>query len=252
MSKQLAVITPGLPAAVAKAIRFRMRDVFDADGEYEARVIDRAIVTGDHDETTLRTALAAVDAACQPGGEGRATMALTLLRSRTAHRSTSGGEPHVIGKAYADLLADYPADVIDQACQNWASISKWWPAWYDLKRECDLLCVRRLAEHRALTEAIAVLGKPKPPPAAAIAQREETPEERLTALIAICRKRGRDESAAKAEISLARLQSRDPEPWALAVKPKPVPSEPSAWAGNARLLELAREARAKLLEGDRQ
>jgi hypothetical protein len=146
------------------------------------------------------------------------------------------------------MLQDYPADVIDQACANWAIGSKWWPTWFDLKRECDLLCMRRLAEAKALAEAIDALGKPKP---VTIAHREETPEERLIALIAICRKHGRDESAAKAEIALAKLQDRDPEPWALAVKPKPVPSQPSTWAGNDRLLELAREARAKLLEGDR-
>ena len=249
MSNQLAVITPGLPAVVAKAIRFRMRDAFDADGEYEARVIDRAVITGDHDEATLRAALAAVDAACQPGGERCATLALTLLRSRTAYRSTSGGEPHVIGKAYADLLADYPADVIDQACRHWAGISKWWPAWFDLKTVCDRLCARRLAEHKALTEAITNLRKPRPKPLV-IQQHRETPEERLTSLIAICRKHGRLESAAKAELSLAKLQSREPEAWALAVKPKPRTPAPETWAGNARLLEAAREARAKVLEGD--
>jgi hypothetical protein len=249
MSNQLAVITPGLPAVVAKAIRFRMRDVFDADGEYEARVIDRAIVTGDHDEATLRAALAAVDAACQPGGERCATLALTLLRSRTAHRSTSGGEPHVIGKAYAELLAEYPADVIDQACRGWAGISKWWPTWFDLKTVCDRLCARRLAEHKALTEAIANLGKPRPKPLV-IEQHRETPEDRLTSLIAISRKHNRMESAAKAEVSLAKLQGRDPEPWAQDENPKPRTPTPAAWAGNASLLEAARKARAKLLEGD--
>jgi hypothetical protein len=247
-SKYLAVVTPGLPAVVAKAVRFRMRDRFDADGEYEARVIDHAVVVGDLQEDALRAAIAVVDAACQPGGEACATKALTLLRARTAYRSTSGGDPHIIGKAYADLLADYPADVIEQACRNWVGISKWWPAWFDLKRECDLLCMRRLAEHKALTEALADLGKPKP---VRIKQRDETPEERLIGMIATCRKHGRHEAAAKAEITLAKLQGRDPQPWALDMKPKPQKLPPMAWAGNDRLLELAREARAKLLEGDR-
>lgn len=156
----------------------------------------------------------------------------------------------MLGKAYSDLLAEYPADVIEEACERWANSSRWWPTWFVLKAVCDRLSMRHIAEHGALTEAVANIGKPKTAPVAAIAQRQETPEERLTAMIETCRKHNREETAAKAEIALAKLQRRDPESWALAVKPKLAKLPPMTWAGNDRLLELAREAREKLLKGD--
>lgn len=51
---------------------------------------------------------------------------------------------------YAKKLQDYPADVVRRVLTTQPNISKWWPAWSELKERLDLLSFRR----RRLLEAL--------------------------------------------------------------------------------------------------
>ena len=163
--QQLAIVTPGLPAAIVRSIRFTTRMVCGADGQLEGVMVQGATLIGEHDERAIRAALAVVTATCQPGGFEHATVAPVRApprarrrgarsprsgRAMTASRPESEAEQHLTGKAYAEEMARYPADIIDEVCQRCADVSRWWPAWADLKRECDRLASTRRAEHRAL------------------------------------------------------------------------------------------------------
>ena len=51
---------------------------------------------------------------------------------------------------YQRKLADYPADVVRRVLSTQANISKFWPAWSELKERLDLFTARRLRLRDAL------------------------------------------------------------------------------------------------------
>ena len=63
--------------------------------------------------------------------------------------------------AYAEYLAEYPADVVIDALRWWARVEKWWPAWSELKELLDRRVIRRKALRKAL---LAESRKPYPGP----------------------------------------------------------------------------------------
>jgi hypothetical protein len=238
MSGQLAIITPGLPAAIERSIRFTTRMVCGPDGQLEGVMVQSATLIGEHDECAIREALAVVTAACQPGGFAHATVALTKLRAMTASRPENEAEQHLTGKAYAEEMARYPADIIDEACQRCADVSRWWPAWADLKRECDRLASVRRAEHQALKAALSAPAEQPPQP-----EEEPTREQRLRDVIRIWTDRGQLGRAAGAELVLAKLEGREPGSWALNQA-----RAASAAPMNLELAVRAQERRQRILE----
>lgn len=213
MSGYLAVITPGLPATISQAIRFTMRPVYGADGQFDGSVVDTATLAGQHDEALLRSSIAALERASRPGGFELATVQLAKLRAKTATRSADGGDQHLIGQAYAEELAEFPSDVIVEACRRWADGNRWWPAWADLKRECDRLSAKRLAEHRALKEALDRIIT-KPVPALSSPAPLPTQRERLRTSVLMRRQAGDPRKAAVYEQQLAAIEKRPVEQWA--------------------------------------
>ncbi|KKM12092.1 hypothetical protein LCGC14_1720340, partial [marine sediment metagenome] len=51
---------------------------------------------------------------------------------------------------YAEELAEYPLDVVRDACRTWARREKWFPAWADLRA----LCEERVMKRRDLLMAL--------------------------------------------------------------------------------------------------
>lgn len=229
MSGYLTIITPGLPAPIAAALKIRTRVAYDEDGQFDAVVVDSARIVGSPPEGLLREALRQIEISSRPGGRECATRAITMLRAKTMFRASVGADPHAIGKAYVDALAIYPADVIERACREWADGSKWWPTWAELKRECDRLSARRRAEHRAIKAALE-----RPPQPAPSASPLPSREERLATVEAVNRRLGQETKKSPGVAD---------EPG----QPLPAPKAPAGgrWAGNADLLELARRERMK-------
>jgi hypothetical protein len=213
MSSDLALVTPGLPATIATAIRFTTRPTYGADGQFEGTVVDGATLIGQHPEALMRAALTALESASRPGGFQLATIELSKLRAKTAFRSAEGGDQHLIGQAYAEELAGFPQDVIREACRRLAASSRWWPAWADLKCECDRLVAKRRAEHRALKAALDRL-RVRPAPALAAPTPLPTLEERLRTSVVLRRQAGDDRTAARHELKLAEIEKRAPAQWA--------------------------------------
>ena len=269
MSRYLAIVTPGLPVAVAAAMTFTTKSVYGPDGQFDGVVIDGAQLSGSHDERSIRTAILALEQACRPGGMECATMALSKLRSMTARRTEGEADQHFTGQSYAEAMAHYPRDVIEDACRRWADDSRWWPAWADLKRECDRLAAKRLAEHRALTEALRKVATPVRPQLEA-QKPLPTLQERLRTSVVLRRQAGDDRTAAQFEVKLAKAENRPVAQWAQdaiaaqiaeqrakAEEYRRVAEEPaSAPAGPAtdtdrHLADLAQQRRDQLLGIDR-
>lgn len=152
--------------------------------------------------------------------------------------------------AYADLLAKFPADVVKDACTEWASGNTFFPAWADLQRICDRMCSKRIALRKALSDALQpkaapalYLGKPLP----------ETREQRLKTIRDAYARIGQTHRSARAERELAALEGREPEEWARNLpeaEPQAAPAaappfEPKNDAQTNRLRQLAAEFRAR-------
>lgn len=213
MSGYLTIQTPGLPAEIAGAFRFETTSVYGADGQFDGVMVSGATLTAACSPDVLAVAIAVLEHASRPGGIGLATKAVTRLRAKTAARAGGLADQHVTGQAYAEELAKYPADIIEAACQRWADNSRWWPAWAELKQECDRMAAKRRAEHRALKDALRQLQTPArtalPAPS-----RPETQQERLRTAVVLRRQANDDRTAARFEIQLAKLEKREPEAWA--------------------------------------
>lgn len=72
-----------------------------------------------------------------PCGARFAASKLAELRALTASRARDGEDIAAMASAYTVRLAEYPADVVMAACHAWADRETFWPAWADLKAECD-------------------------------------------------------------------------------------------------------------------
>lgn len=213
MSGYLTLATPGLPAEIAASFRFVTTPVYGADGQFDGVIVSGATFSLACTAETIEMAIAVLERSSRPGGTTLATKALTVLRAKTAARAGGLADQHLTGQAYAEELALYPADIIDQACRRWADNSRWWPAWAELKQECERMAAKRRAEHRALKEALRRMTAPTrtalPAPS-----RPATQQERLRTAVVLRRQANDDRTAARFEIQLAKLEKREPEVWA--------------------------------------
>lgn len=242
MSGYLTITTAGLPATISRALRFSTRSVFGDDGQFDGAVVEAAQLVGQHDEATLRRALEACREQCRPGGHRVAAEALTILERKTVGAKQGEDDQKLRGAAYANDLAQYPADVIRLACQRWADSSRWWPAWADLKRECDRLAAKRIAEHCALEQALARLTAP-PRPQLAAPKPLPTLQDRLRTSVVLRRQAGDTRTAARHEVELARVEKREPEQWARDAIAEQLAEQAAAAAEYRRIADEAAAAR---------
>ncbi|KAF0097836.1 MAG: hypothetical protein FD144_4785 [Rhodospirillaceae bacterium] len=191
----------------------------------------------------LIEAARAVELTLRPGGVAANLRAMKKLRAVARQRDVATDEANFATATYGEQIAQYPTDVVAEVCERWMRTSPFWPALSELIAAIETALAPKRAVLSAIRSAIANPDEVPPAP--------ETLEQRLITLVRVCRKHGREESAAKAEMDLAKLQGRPPELWALAAQSKKASPATATWAGNDRLLDLAAEARNRLLEGHR-
>lgn len=220
-------------------ISFVESSITGSDGQFEGVRVTGCTLARGAGEADIRAALQAINQQCRPCGTDFAIRQLALLRARTKFRADVNGT--VALAAYADWLAQYPADAAAAACEEWARGMVFWPAWADLQRICDRLVSKRLTLRAALQKALepakgeVYLGEPKP----------ETREERLTASINAFLRHGMPARAANAERQFAREQGREPEAWATVDAPPPSaperpPFKPDTSPSGVRCAKLAK------------
>jgi hypothetical protein len=260
MSGYLAIQTAGLPATISTALKYTTRSVYGDDGGFDGAVVDSAMLTGEHDEDTVRRAITICEEQCRPGGHRVAAEELAILECKTVGPKQGEADRALRGAVYGAELAQYPADIIRLACRRWADGSRWWPALAALKCECDRLAAKRKVEHRALLAALQRATTPRRPQLEA-PKVGATPADRSRDLIAHRQGKGDVCGAAIEERWPAQHQRRDVEAWA-----KPIVAEieaeeerrreefaalaeaPSKSApADARLAAAARQARDRLM-----
>ncbi len=265
MSDYRAIQTAGLPATISTVLKYTTRSVYGDDGQFDGAVVDSAVLTGEHDEDAIRRAITICEEQCRPGGHRVAAEELAILERKTVGAKLGEADQTLRGAVYAAELAQYPPDIIRLACRRWADGSRWWPAWADLKRKCDRLAAKRMADHRAVLAALQRATTPRRPQLEA-PKIGANPADRSRDLIAYRRGKGDLRGAAHEERWLAQHRRRDVEAWA-----KPIVAEieaeeerrrqeyaalaepPSKSApADARLADAARLARDRLMGVDRR
>lgn len=236
-----------IPTTLLSLISYETSSILASDGQFEGVKVSGCVIDPKATETDIRAALRAVNEQCRPCGGDFATKQLARLRALTKMRADQDGQLLVF--AYADMLADFPADVVRDACTEWAKGNPFFPAWSDLQRICDRLCSQRIALRKALAAALEpkpaalYLGKPAP----------ETREDRLRAIRDAYARIGNSHKSAKVERELAAAEGREPEEWARDMpddEPRAAPAEappfePKNDAKTQRMRELAAKWRAE-------
>jgi hypothetical protein len=112
----------------------------------------------DRHEPALRTALAALRAALTPAGEGFIREKLAVLATYKGSRAGVPAEWELRRIEYVRLLGHYPADIWQDALDEYTLDSRWFP---DLSELNDLMHPK-LAERRCRVERIEAMLKREP------------------------------------------------------------------------------------------
>jgi hypothetical protein len=83
--------------------------------------------------------------------------AMLKLRALTASRNTGDLDLDLTLEAYAEKLAEYPADAVVQALNEAPDRSTWFPAWHELKVRLDYLTENRRLILNAIDRELAKL-----------------------------------------------------------------------------------------------
>ena len=83
--------------------------------------------------------------------------AMLKLRALTASRNTGDLDLDLTLEAYAEKLAEYPADAVVQALNEAPDRSTWFPAWHELKIRLDYLTENRRLILNAIDRELAKL-----------------------------------------------------------------------------------------------
>jgi hypothetical protein len=107
------------------------------------------------DPQAVERCLGRLERLCAPCGGPFAARKLAELRALTAHRARDGIDVELMAGAYTQRLANYPADIVNAACDAWSNANPFWPTWAELKDECDKRMKGRMQARDALRKVAA-------------------------------------------------------------------------------------------------
>lgn len=141
-----------LPDCVRGALRERVTGSRVDEYGYES-VVDGFELAAPIDEAERTEARIIVAAALQPCSTAVIQQELFRLRKLTAKKGDDPDETAMQAMLYAEMLAEYPEDIVVRVCRDWPKSPKgeFWPAWAELGRPAD----RLLKERRDLADALA-------------------------------------------------------------------------------------------------
>lgn len=89
------------------------------------------------DRADLEDALPIAQAACATGSPTACLTATARLAAVAVTRPTAQTDHKLAMAVYAEKLAQYPADVVAQACEVWMGRSPFWPAVSEILKVCE-------------------------------------------------------------------------------------------------------------------
>jgi hypothetical protein len=119
-------------------MRYRLASVNGNDGQFEANYPTALAVRDDADPAEVDALLDDFESLCATDDGSVAAREITRLRAMTAHgRDGEDANTEITAMVYMEDLSEYPPDIIVAACKACRDRDKWFPAWADLKAECD-------------------------------------------------------------------------------------------------------------------
>lgn len=107
--------------------------------EFMGTSITGVVVKRNADGALVQEAIELLNRLCQPADIKLVVRKLAELKAMTISRQRDDMDMELVGAAYGQRLAQYPADVVNAACDRWANREEFWPSWAELKGECDKL-----------------------------------------------------------------------------------------------------------------
>lgn len=142
-----------LQHSCARLLAWEDVSLFGSHG-FEGTDIRNVKVRPSADQDEVRAAFHQIDRWCKPCPPEIAAKALAELRALTVHKARDSVDVEGMAAAYTQRLAQYPADIVVDACNAWADREEFWPSWAELKAECDKRNRVRKAFRDALERAI--------------------------------------------------------------------------------------------------
>lgn len=118
--------------------------------EFMGVEISGVAVKPDADMALVQEAADYLARMCAPADIKLVVRKLAELKAMTVSRARDEVDMELVGAAYGQRLAQYPADVVNAACDRWANREEFWPSWAELKGECDKLMRGRTRVRDAL------------------------------------------------------------------------------------------------------
>lgn len=116
----------------------------DAHG-WDEVIVGYDTVAPCEDREAVISSLSRAEGVCVRMSGADVLQRLAALKALTVPRNATADDVAFQAKLYARLLSDYPADVVRYVLETQPGVSKWWPAWAELKERLDLY-----AGHRTL------------------------------------------------------------------------------------------------------
>lgn len=101
----------------------------------------------------VSAALQALDEALEPAPKASIIKALVRLRLSTNSRAQDADDARVQNAIYADELAEFPWDVIEEALRKLARLEDWFPPISKVRDQCQELVRWRRVTRDALARA---------------------------------------------------------------------------------------------------
>lgn len=101
----------------------------------------------------MKADLFEVERSCERATQSEAALIVARLLVRTKMRAHGEGEAALLAETLVDDLRQYPADVVEFACEYWCdggADNKFTPSWPELKEICDRRMDGRLRLRKAL------------------------------------------------------------------------------------------------------
>ena len=107
----------------------------------------------DESRKMVSVALQALDEALEPASKASIIKALVRLRLSTNSRAQDADDARVQNAIYAEELAEFPCDVIEEALQKLAHLEDWFPPISKVRDQCQRLVHWRRVTRDALARA---------------------------------------------------------------------------------------------------
>ena len=133
-----------LPPSVSSACQAKWNDRIDSKYGFDSTFVGFVLKPVPPPED-LAVAAMIIRAACAPASPLLVKSELARLRATTVSRNTDQNDLALTFAAYAEALAEYPADIVTEACRYWSRHQKFWPALAELLERAE-----SMYEHRKL------------------------------------------------------------------------------------------------------